>query len=50
MAFDVSPEDGKSDMISVTISLYLRVHGGVDVRVYRHSHAHEVAVVFFEKT
>ena len=30
-AFDVSPEDGRSDMISVIISLYLRVHGGVDV-------------------
>ena len=34
-------------MISVTMALFLRVHGGVDVRVYRD--AHEVAIVFLEK-
>ena len=34
-------------MISVTIALFLRVHGRVDVRVYRD--AHEVVIVFREK-
>ena len=34
-------------MISATMALFLRVHGGVDVRVYRD--AHEVAIVFLEE-
>ena len=34
-------------MLSVTMSLFLRVHGGVDVRVHRD--AHKVAFVFLDK-
>jgi len=34
-------------MLSVTMSLLLRVHGGVDVRAHRD--AHKVASIFLEK-